>query len=417
MAVTEDAASVLEQFVHDVANLPGEIAHLYEEAGAKQEAINALNSLIATKDGQLQKFVKNSGSLTKHPKEDIWNKEILDAYTKAQALQDEKIAFVQKACSLLDRYVKRLDVKIRDLQAEGSMPLDNRMPSLLRQSEGNLVAIDSNTTASTVSTPNPLQPLAHNPNPSTYPLAQSTLNRLAAANAASANSAGRSSAPAPQMHPLHHAQSAATPTPAGNSAQTARTRESSVGSDAKKRRLHLGSLPTPSITASTRHASLGPGTPKAHTPGVSRAGSVGPHGIRPGLKKAHTMKKPTLAQTLAHKKKMTKKTKRRLLGASGRNGSPATTTGDELSNDASSGSEDGEFGEGGRGREEMDEASDDTKYCYCHDVSHGDMIACDNADCAIQWFHWTCAGITAEPQGEWLCRECRKLPREKIKKS
>jgi inhibitor of growth protein 3 len=65
----------------------------------------------------------------------------------------------------------------------------------------------------------------------------------------------------------------------------------------------------------------------------------------------------------------------------------------------------------------MDEGSDDTKYCYCHDVSHGDMIACDNADCKIQWFHWTCAGITSEPQGEWLCRDCRKLPRDKIQKS
>src|ERR1700760_2473646 len=84
-----------------VANLPAEIAHLYEEASAKQDAINSLNGIIATKDGQLQKWIKTSSALVKHPKEDIFNKDILDAYTKVTLLQDEKLALVQKACSLL----------------------------------------------------------------------------------------------------------------------------------------------------------------------------------------------------------------------------------------------------------------------------------------------------------------------------
>jgi inhibitor of growth protein 3 len=409
---------------------------LYEEANAKQDAINSLNSIIATKDGHLQRFVKTSGSLLKHPKEDILNRDIMDAYNKIQALQDEKIAFVQKACALLDRYVKRLDVKIRDLQAEGSMPLDNRMPSLLRHSEGNLVAISSNQSTGT-STPNPLQQVSANAGAGSFNLAQQAMNRLHQAAAASATGAtARSASATATIHPLHQTTTASSVSAAGTPASVvtgniARTREMSVGSDPKKRRLNLGPLPPPNLTG-TRHASLGPGTPKASTPGGSRAGSVGP---RPGaLKKSTTGPRKPLVQTLSRKKLGKKKPPgpRRLIAGS--RASPATTTGDELSAEGESGSEDELASQDGAkptrpkrttkmhhtgdGDEdvEMEEAADDTKYCYCQDVSHGDMIACDNADCAIQWFHWTCAGITSEPTGEWLCNDCRKLPRDKIKK-
>ena len=68
---------------------------------AKQDSINECNALIANRDGQLQKWVKLSGSLVPHPKEEIFNKAILDAYDKAQMLQDEKIALMEKAGSLV----------------------------------------------------------------------------------------------------------------------------------------------------------------------------------------------------------------------------------------------------------------------------------------------------------------------------
>jgi inhibitor of growth protein 3 len=129
------------------------------------------------------------------------------------------------------------------------------------------------------------------------------------------------------------------------------------------------------------------------------------------------LKRP-LVQQISRKKVsskggISKKSARRMFGGS--RASPSTTTGDES---GESGSEDGEFNiEGATEDVDMDEGSDDTKYCYCRDVSHGDMIACDNASCHIQWFHWSCAGITQEPTGEWLCRDCRKLPRDKIRKA
>ena len=76
----------------------------------------------------------------------------------------------------------------------------------------------------------------------------------------------------------------------------------------------------------------------------------------------------------------------------------------------------GDGGGGGKGMEdeEMDDPGDDEdggddgrKYCTCHGVSYGSMVACDNAECPYEWFHWSCVGITKEPQGRWYCDECR----------
>lgn len=47
-------------------------------------------------------------------------------------------------------------------------------------------------------------------------------------------------------------------------------------------------------------------------------------------------------------------------------------------------------------------------YCKCRSHIQGsDMIACDNKDCKIEWFHYECVGITTPPEGEWYCEECR----------
>ncbi|KAI3871753.1 hypothetical protein MKX03_011177 [Papaver bracteatum] len=52
-------------------------------------------------------------------------------------------------------------------------------------------------------------------------------------------------------------------------------------------------------------------------------------------------------------------------------------------------------------------------YCVCHQVSFGDMIACDNDNCqGGEWFHYSCVGLTPETRfkGKWYCPTCRMLP-------
>lgn len=49
------------------------------------------------------------------------------------------------------------------------------------------------------------------------------------------------------------------------------------------------------------------------------------------------------------------------------------------------------------------------KYCYCNRGSYGEMVACDNDNCAKEWFHLDCTDLTEAPAEDdiWYCRDCR----------
>ena len=42
-------------------------------------------------------------------------------------------------------------------------------------------------------------------------------------------------------------------------------------------------------------------------------------------------------------------------------------------------------------------------YCWCEQEESGRMVACDNPDCAREWFHFECVGLTRKPRGKWYC--------------
>ncbi|KAI9252475.1 hypothetical protein BY458DRAFT_523120 [Sporodiniella umbellata] len=46
------------------------------------------------------------------------------------------------------------------------------------------------------------------------------------------------------------------------------------------------------------------------------------------------------------------------------------------------------------------------RYCYCQRVSFGEMMACDNIECDIEWFHLECTDLEAAPEGAWFCKHC-----------
>ncbi|OZJ03544.1 hypothetical protein BZG36_04170 [Bifiguratus adelaidae] len=50
-------------------------------------------------------------------------------------------------------------------------------------------------------------------------------------------------------------------------------------------------------------------------------------------------------------------------------------------------------------------------YCYCQQVSYGEMVACDNDDCEIEWFHLGCVDLSKVPKGKWYCNNCINLLR------
>lgn len=59
--------------------------------------------------------------------------------------------------------------------------------------------------------------------------------------------------------------------------------------------------------------------------------------------------------------------------------------------------------------EEID--PNEARYCYCNGVSYGEMVACDNDDCAREWFHLECTGLRSLPpaRSTWYCDECKAM--------
>jgi hypothetical protein len=106
--------------------------------------------------------------------------------------------------------------------------------------------------------------------------------------------------------------------------------------------------------------------------------------------------------------------------------------------DAAQGSEHGEEADGEDDGEEAEE--NEPRYCYCNEVSYGEMVACDNENCSREWFHLRCAGLkeapgedckfyftlsllcnlpvlglgllTISPLAKWFCDECKILMKE-----
>lgn len=274
---------------------------------------------------------------------------------------------------------------------------DAQLPSLLHSSSANLVEpVSAN--RSGVSTP--LHNLNFGSSVGGTSVANAALVRMAVSNAAQPVRSSAPQAPMAGMQP-HPTASAAPVAP--------RVRESSAGAmDLKRRRPNapVGTLPLPSSNLA-RGASTGPGTPKAATP-VSRAGSLGPRSkkIQKKLPADHPLRKRF------NKSGLSKKAARRLKHG---NRASSSTTGDENSDASGSdddhgsqshlheGGDDEEAGEGG-----YEEDGDDNElYCICRNPSHGNMIACDNAKCKNEWFHYECVGLKEEPKGKWLCPDCR----------
>lgn len=52
-----------------------------------------------------------------------------------------------------------------------------------------------------------------------------------------------------------------------------------------------------------------------------------------------------------------------------------------------------------QGDDDDDEDVDGTepRYCYCNQVSYGEMVACDMESCPREWFHLDCVGLTKAP--------------------
>ncbi len=63
---------------------------------------------------------------------------------------------------------------------------------------------------------------------------------------------------------------------------------------------------------------------------------------------------------------------------------------------------------------QLTETIDQRRYCFCNEMSYGDMIACDHRNCRREWFHYSCVGIITPPKGKWFCADCAQIVQQKL---
>ena len=49
----------------------------------------------------------------------------------------------------------------------------------------------------------------------------------------------------------------------------------------------------------------------------------------------------------------------------------------------------------------------DLPHCKCRQPAHGEMIACDNPKCPVEWYHLDCVKLKEAPSGKWYCKICK----------
>ncbi|KAI0117358.1 inhibitor of growth proteins N-terminal histone-binding-domain-containing protein [Daldinia grandis] len=431
----QDPAAILEDFIHRTANLPEEIRFIQDEIADKDRTYQECVKTIEESDAKIQRWIRMNGSHTPFPREQMLRETIRENYNRADKLAEEKIHLAQKAQTLFDKHIRHLDLQIKQLsdRNEPGFTDPDEIPSVVRPSAANNSNTSLRVLAVSTASNTPLNPITNNATP----------NGSRAAN--------------PQIRTTQsqaHISSSAPTSPAASMIMNSRNqRESSAGpgGGAPKRGPRiisgLGSLPAAS-SGLARHSSLGPGTPKAGTPGASRAGSAGPRASSKAGSVGIGRKGTPSAGVSRKKPPNSKSTLSRVKRAGMSKGSSVSTADSELSDAESvrssrAGSRAGSgtpvprlhhhhhrkhshldrdedmpdrgsvsAGSGGSDDEEDEEGK---KYCLCQHVSYGDMVACDNPACPYEWFHWTCVGLKSEPEGRWYCPSCTENMKKKGK--
>ena len=290
-----DPALILDDFINRVANLPEEIRFLQDEIAEKDRQYNECIRIIEERDGRIQKFIKANSSHDNNPREEGYRKTIVENFKKAEVLADEKIALTQKMQAIIDRHTRQLDMQIKQLydRAEPGFTDPDELPSLLRPTAANKATAASMraSMAASASASNPSAAVGNMIKEATKAAASASGGGGGMGNTVIAAGGGRGSGSAQARHTAQQGHSSSAPaSPAASMILGRQARESSAGPGVApgkrgpRTNSSLANAP-PASSGLARHASLGPGTPKAHAGAggnVPRAGSAGPRAIAKG---------------------------------------------------------------------------------------------------------------------------------------
>ncbi|OUM54267.1 hypothetical protein BVG19_g3630 [[Candida] boidinii] len=398
-----DPSSLLEQYTQDLSNLPNELHYLLEELKEKDLRLYEIKKSIRKKDAQLHKYIKDHGSLVKHPKEDSLYSKMKSDFDKSKKLQEEKILLSNTALFLISKHFTKLQNDVEKLERSGVVP-----PIISAVEDEDQEASLSDALAN-------LNPKGTGSNTPDASLVNTHTNSHNHSHSAARNRgrANRGRGGTPIAHGHHHSGSHnALPNGTGSGLTISISNPNSRGGSAGASATPGASGPangTPgstgleTVAGSTRTGSSVVSSSGTGSADRSRSATPGGGSTSTGnRKKVKSENELSIGDTVTGNNALT-------ASGSGTNpnvGSTKLTLGlratdldhamplNTLHIPATSGmvgvEEDGEL------------------YCFCQQVSYGNMVACDNSDCKYEWFHYDCVGLKEPPQGIWYCPDCRK---------
>ena len=128
----EEAATLLNEFVGSLENLPSEVAHILAEVANKELAYYGplrarrappddpdVRTKLLARDASIQKHHKASGLLTENPKEVAQVAKCRSDYGKMASLGDDKIRLADRGVALVGRHLAKLERELEKLQRHG----------------------------------------------------------------------------------------------------------------------------------------------------------------------------------------------------------------------------------------------------------------------------------------------------------
>lgn len=143
-----DAATLLDYYTHDLANLPAETRMMLKEIGEKDIEFDKIMTQIENIESQMSKYIKQHGSLVRHPKEDLLNEEIEKHFKMATDIQNEKILIANTALINIGKYNQKFQQDINRLVETGAIEHWD-----LNEDDLEIVNIDQNGSLSPSATP------------------------------------------------------------------------------------------------------------------------------------------------------------------------------------------------------------------------------------------------------------------------
>ncbi|KAK9457636.1 inhibitor of growth proteins N-terminal histone-binding-domain-containing protein [Dipodascopsis uninucleata] len=374
-----DAAYILEQFQQDLANVPEEVAHYLEEIKAKDVKLYTLRKRIQHYDNQIHKHIRTHGSLSENPKEKQYSNKISADFEHAIKMQQEKCELANKLNDLVSRHMRRLDLDIKRLQNDGLLAPSTDAIVLPATRALQMAASTSNAAAvANAQKRQPSQPIVQHLHAPLHSHPQVQPSRGATPDLAAAGiTAG--------LNGLASGVGALPGTPqSGNNAVTSNGSIHAGQRPMKRQKLANGS----SVNGSVRT------TPSSVSINSPLSASMMP---TPGKIEDDAVSAAIAVTTQLNRSGLVPRGSNGLGSGTVRAGS--ATTSNKIKSSSQQPADDDE-----------EENNDSALYCFCQQVSYGDMIACDNPDCQYEWFHYGCVGLKAPPSGLWYCSaECEQV--------